>query len=145
MDVNAGIRIWWETSEDGQTWERPAKAPQTAHEVARTPEELHMLLRAYTGVLENAAARLRAPWVRMVAQGEDTGRVLAVVPRRWNADTRQYESTGGEWQVVDRPSDLAAWVVDLTRARVSGMTRRHMPSATGRVDRDDDEDRPMAA
>ncbi|MFI2242405.1 hypothetical protein [Streptomyces chrestomyceticus] len=118
--IDAAVDLWVEVSTDGQVWKRSERLEE-AHEVGRTCGELRAILATYVAVAEAMGPRFRPlwPWLRVVMQGAETGRVLAVVPRRWNTNRRMYDVTGGEWMVTDTPDAYRMWLIDHLRRRVT--------------------------
>ncbi len=47
--------------------------------------------------------------MRIVVSGDLTGRLLADVRRRWDADSGTYKTTGQDWAITDSPSAYEAW------------------------------------
>ncbi|QPB09824.1 hypothetical protein CPT_Shady_063 [Streptomyces phage Shady] len=118
LDVT--VDLWVETSADGRVWKRSERVPG-AQETGRDCKELMAILRAYTRVIETIGPMYDpvSCWFRIVIQGTETGRVLAMVPRHWNELTQTYDPTGGDWVITDYPDAYFAWIADLMRVRVS--------------------------
>ncbi len=119
-NVDITATLWVEVSSDGTTWRRARNVP-AATETGRNCRELRAILASYAAVLEAAASRhSEVPaWLRIVAQNAESGIVLGVIPRRWNADAERYESTGGEWMVTDDSTAYQAWCLALANARLT--------------------------
>lgn len=119
-EINVTADLWIEVSDDGTTWRRSKVAPP-ARETGRNCRELRAIVAAYVAVVEAAASRMTPvqPWFRIVAQGTESGTVLAVVPRRWDPDAERYETTGGEWMITDDSTAYQAWCLNLARVRLT--------------------------
>ncbi|WP_030855251.1 hypothetical protein [Streptomyces sp. NRRL S-475] len=117
--IDVTMFLWVETSTDGRTWAHSQRVPK-AEEYGRDCRELRAIVNTYVRMVENIGPRFNpvSPWFRVVVQGTESGTVLAVVPRKWNAELRQYESTGGEWLITDHPKAYHAWCLNLIRSRV---------------------------
>ncbi|MBA9050820.1 hypothetical protein [Streptomyces griseofuscus] len=123
--INGMVEVWYEISADGRKWRTASVyGRERAVERVETASELDKILASYSRVLEASAAVLtsdRPAFVRTVIQGQKTRRVLGVCPRRWNADARRYEPTGGEWCVTDTPDACLAWQMDWATSNSAGL------------------------
>ncbi len=129
MRIDAVVHIWIEASENGQEWFRSERA-ETVTETGRDCRELRAILATYVRWAEIMGPRWPTirPWFRVVMQGAESGTVLAVVPRRWNAERWVYETTGGEWMITDNSAAYQAWFLNLARTRLTA-ERRATPKA----------------
>jgi hypothetical protein len=118
--IDAIVDLWVEVSDDGTTWRRSERV-DTAQETGRDCRELRAILATYVAVMEATGSRLTPVrnWFRVVMQGAESGTVLAVVPRHWNAAERRYEITGGEWMITDYSTAYQAWCLNLVRTRLT--------------------------
>ncbi|QPB09751.1 hypothetical protein CPT_Shaeky_064 [Streptomyces phage Shaeky] len=118
MRFTASITMHIEVSEDGHTWAPSAVAP-VSRETVHSCAEFDAVVRAYVNVICTAGAEVewRKPWFRVVAQGDTTRMILAVMPRRW--DGTAYVPTGGDWTVTDLQSTFQIWAARFLTAKLA--------------------------
>lgn len=99
--------MWIEVSDDGDSWSLLPDTPE-AQEVVTNVPEVKAVIRSYTRVAEGMCAHIQPhppQYFRVMAQGEKTRLVLAVIPRRWEGAS--YGRTGGDWSIFDTPTAYA--------------------------------------